>query len=165
MRFIVRNMARGSANRVSLGGKPLPPGATRVLLGLTETVSAELRELVAQGKVEVAANGKFLTADFFGQPVVAPALETTDVSSPPAPAEVEEVIVAPVAEPDPAPEVAPVQEEAVSAEPLPGAHTAESLSALRVAELRAILESMIPGASANKNKVQVIDAILAAQGA
>ena len=162
MRFIVQNVAKRSTSpsaRVTLGGRALPYGATRVILGLTDALAKELNTLLQEGVVEVACGGKYLDASYFAAaPVVA------DLpAAPPAPAEpvVEEIAPSPEVAPEVAPEVEAAPEVAVAAP----SYTEEALNAMKAADLRAILEGLAPGTSAGKLKAQLVQAIIAAQGA
>lgn len=187
-RFLLRNAVRDpkfaalrkkNESKVQLrpfvGGKPLPPGATRILLlsDLTPAIIAEIEGLVAIGNIEFLAIGRFGPAvDFMalrtelGQLPAVPvtvAVETavaaevvtevavSSVKAKPAPAYVEPE--PPIAAPEPA----------VATEAIEKVWTREELEAARLVDLRDIL-NRLGGKTASKNKSVVVDEILAAQG-
>lgn len=155
MRFIVQNVAKRSAaptSRVTLGGRPLPYGAIRVITGMPDALAKELYALLQAGVVEVACGGKYLDAGYFASAPVTVAIPV----APPAP---EPEVVVPEVSPEVIPEVVP------EAPPVVPTHTEESLNAMKVADLRVILDSFIPGSSVGKLKAQLVEAILLAQGA
>jgi hypothetical protein len=122
---------------------------------LTDALAKELNTLLQEGVVEVACGGKYLDASYFA---AAPVVADLPVA-PPAPAEpvVEEIV--------PSPEVAPEVEAAPEVAVAAPSYTEEALNAMKAADLRAILEGLAPGTSAGKLKAQLVQAILAAQGA
>jgi len=171
--------------RPFIGGKPLPPAATRILVlsDLSANVLAEIEALVAIGNVEFLAVGRQGPAvDFqalrkeLGH--VAPV--SASVTAPVAAEVVAEVVavaeVTSPAEPEPvpvAPEASEPVEEEVSAEldapeapaSEPAAEkvwTREELEAAKLVDLRDVLTAL-GGKPAGKNKAAVVDEILAAQ--
>jgi hypothetical protein len=175
--------------RPFIGGKPLPPAATRVLVlsDLSVDVVAEIEAFVATGNVEFLAVGRQGPAvDFkalrqqLGQTSapVATAVETTvaaevvtEVAATPVPVEPEPAPPAeeaPISAPEPAPEAVieePAATEATSTEAAAAEKvwTREELEAAKLVDLRDILIAL-GGKPAGKNKAVVVDEILAAQG-
>jgi hypothetical protein len=201
-RFLLRNVVRDprfaalrkkNESKVFLrpfiGGKPLPPGATRVLVlsDLTPVVLSEIEALVAVGCVEFLAVGRAgPSVDFaavrkeLGQLVVAPvatavatevvtevvteiaAAPTAVAPVEPAPAEPE----TPIAASEPAVEAAPEEPAVTVASSEPAAAkvwTREELEALKLTDLRDIVSAQ-GGKWASKNKAVLVDDILTAQG-
>lgn len=179
--------------RPFIGGKPLPPAATRILVlsDLNPTIISEIEALVAIGNVEFLAVGRQGPAiDFkalrqsLGQvstPVVT-SVETTVaaedvtevVTAPPvftppaAPEPAPPVLEAPTAAPEPAPEAVSEEPAATEATPVEEAPiekvwTREELEAAKLVDLRDVLIAL-GGKPAGKNKATVVDEILAAQG-
>lgn len=197
-RFLLRNVVRDprfaalrkkNESKVFLrpfiGGKPLPPGATRILVpsDLTPVVLTEIEALVAVGCVEFLAVGRTgPSVDFaairkeLGQPMAAPVVAAVEaavateavpeVAAPPVEVEPSPAPVEPeppIAAPEPAVE-ATVEEPAAATEA-----TTEKvwdraeLESLKLAELRDIVAAQ-GGKWAGKNKATLVDDILAAQG-
>ena len=194
-RFLLRNTVRDpkfaalrkkNESRVFLrpfiGGKPLPPAATRILIlsDLNPTILSEIEALVAIGNVEFLAVGRqgpaidfqALRKELGHISQVATAVVTTVATE-----VVTEVVTAPVVVV--APEVPEVptavsepEAEAVSEEPAAtedssepvGAklHTREELEALKLTELRDLVSTQ-GGKWAGKNKATLVDDIIAAQ--
>jgi hypothetical protein len=194
-RFLLRNTVRDpkfaalrkkNESRVFLrpfiGGKPLPPAATRILIlsDLNPTILSEIEALVAIGNVEFLAVGRqgpaidfqALRKELGHISQVATAVVTTVATE-----VVTEVVTAPVVVV--APEVPEVptavsepEAEAVSEEPAATAdssepvdtklHTREELEALKLTELRDLISTQ-GGKWAGKNKAALVDDILATQ--
>lgn len=194
-RFLLRNTVRDpkfaalrkkNESRVFLrpfiGGKPLPPAATRILIlsDLNPTILSEIEALVAIGNVEFLAVGRqgpaidfqALRKELGHISQVATAVVTTVATE-----VVTEVVAAPVVVVEPAvPEVPTAvsepETEAVSEEPAATAdssepvgtklYTREELEALKLTELRDLISTQ-GGKWAGKNKSVLVDDILAAQ--
>lgn len=149
--------------RPFIGGKPLPPGATRILVlsDLTASVLSEIEALVEVGCVEFLAVGRTgPSVDFaairkeLGQ-AAAPVITVEPVAE--AITEVAPEVEAPIAEP--APVVEPVVEDPTAAK----VWSREGLEALKLTELRDIVAAQ-GGKWAGKNKAALVDDILATQG-
>lgn len=200
-RFLLRNVVRDPrfaalrkkneskvVLRPFIGGKPLPPGATRVLVlsDLTPVVLSEIEALVAVGCVEFLSVGRAgPSVDFaavrkeLGQLAAAPV--ATTVATEVVTEVVTEVAAAPVAvaaiEPEPVEPEPPISApepaaEAVVEEPVATADssettaakvwTREELEALKLTDLRDIVSAQ-GGKWAGKNKAVLVDDIFTAQ--
>lgn len=195
-RFLLRNTVRDpkfaalrkkNESRVVLrpfiGGKPLPPAATRVLVlsDLTPTLLNEIEQLVVIGCVEMLVVGRtgpsvdfavlrkelgHVAADPVAvvAPVVVEVVPTVETAA----AAAVETIVVPT-EPEPAPETSIEESEAapeITTEPETTPDkvwSREELEALKLAELRDIVAAQ-GGKWAGKNKAALVDDILTAQG-
>ena len=197
MRFLLRNTVRDPKYaalrkmnegkvvlRPFVGGKPLPPTATRILVlsDLTPALLAEIEALCVIGNAEfvvVGRNGPNVDFEALrAQLGWVPAAETPKPAisvTVPTP-----VIVVAEPQPEPAPVVdAPVApaEEVVSSDEVPAEElveeqeavaagkvwTREELEASKLTDLRDILIAL-GGKPAGKNKATVVDEILVAQG-
>lgn len=200
MRFLLRNTVRDPKYaalrkmnegkvvlRPFVGGKPLPPTATRILVlsDLTPALVAEIEALCAIGNAEfvvVGRNGP--NVDFealraqLGWALWAPPAEAPKPAisvTVPAP-----VVVVAEPQPEPVPVVdapAAPAEEVVSSDDVPAEElveeqeavaagkvwTREELEASKLTDLRDILIAL-GGKPAGKNKAAVVDEILVAQG-
>ena len=177
--------------RPFVGGKPLPPAATRILVlsDLTAPLLAEIERLCSIGNVEFTVVGRGGPAvDFaairqqlgFGTVTVtvpAPQIVHASVAEEPA-AEVAVLAAAPeeIAAPAEEPVTAPATEEVVASDDVAAEElieeqeavasgkvwTREELEASKLTELRDILIAL-GGKPAGKNKATVVDEIVAAQ--
>jgi len=172
--------------RPFIGGKPLPPAATRILIlsDLNPTILSEIEALVAIGNVEFLAVGRQGPAiDFqalrkeLGHISQVATVVVTTVATEVVTEVVTEVAAAPVVIVEPeVPEVPTAvsepEAEAVSEEPAAAAdssepvdtklYTREELEALKLTELRDLVSTQ-GGKWAGKNKATLVDDIIAAQ--
>lgn len=171
-RFLLRNTVRDpkfaalrkkNETRISLrpfiGGKPLPPAATRIMVlsDLTVSIIAEIEALVAIGNVEFLAVGRQGPAiDFRAlRQELGRSVPVAELTAPPAVEETVKISEPVVTEPA-------VEEPVVAEAPAVKVWTRGELEAEKLVSLRDTLTAL-GGKPASKNKATLVDEILAAQ--